>query len=111
MPDIAAVAAEPTELDIVAMRCGALLEDKDELVLASRIGARPLSGAPTVANRIGDNAVLEYRPTETLPLMSAMLLDLARLCRPRRSPQPAHPRETAASRRRKANSRERQVRT
>ena len=35
----------------------------------------------------------------------------ARLCRPRRSSQPAHPRKTAASRRRKANSRERQVRT
>ena len=49
-------------------------------------------------------------PTETLPLISAMLLDLVRLCQPRRSPQPAHPRETAASRRRKANSRERQVR-
>src|SRR5215475_11622545 len=38
---------------------------------------------PTVANRIGNNAVLEYRLTETLPFLSAMLLDLARLCRDR----------------------------
>jgi len=29
----------------------------------------------------GSTAVLEYRPTETLPLLGAMLLDLARLCR------------------------------
>ena len=35
---------------------------------------------PDCANRIGDKAVLEYRLTETLPLLSAMLLDLARLC-------------------------------
>src|SRR6516225_6641140 len=35
MPDIAAVATKLTELDVVAMRGGALLEDKDELVLAA----------------------------------------------------------------------------
>ena len=29
---------------------------------------RVAAGAATVANRIGDTAVLEYRPTETLPL-------------------------------------------
>jgi hypothetical protein len=39
-------------------------------------------GAPTGANRIGDTAVLKYCPTETLPLLSAMLLDFAGLCRP-----------------------------
>jgi len=39
-----------------------------------------------------------------------MLPRPARLCRPRRSPQPA-PQKTPASRRRKANTRERQVRT
>jgi hypothetical protein len=33
-------------------------------------------GAPTGANRIGDTAVLKYRPTETPPCISAMLLDL-----------------------------------
>src|ERR1700732_4751270 len=35
MPDIAAVAAELAELDVVAVRSAALLEDKDELVLAA----------------------------------------------------------------------------
>src|SRR6516225_5784470 len=40
-----------------------------------------------------------------------MLPRSARLCRPRRSPRPAHPRKTPASRPRNANSRERQVRT
>src|SRR4029077_9597174 len=35
MPDIAAVAAELAELDVVAVRSDALLEDKDELVLAA----------------------------------------------------------------------------
>src|SRR5215469_13572097 len=79
---------------------------------ASRCEATLEAGpTPTVASHLGDTAVLEYRPTETLPLLRPMLLDLARLCRPRRSPQPPHPRKTAASRRRKANSRERQVRT
>jgi len=39
-------------------------------------------GAPTVANRVGDTAVLEYRSTETLPLVSSMLLGFAHLCRP-----------------------------
>jgi DNA invertase Pin-like site-specific DNA recombinase len=53
----------------------------------------------------------KFRELWRTPLLRAMSLDLARLCRPRRSPQPPHPRETAASRRRKANSRERQVRT
>ena len=41
MPDIAAIAAKLTELDVVAMRCGALLEDKDELVLAAIERAHP----------------------------------------------------------------------
>jgi DNA invertase Pin-like site-specific DNA recombinase len=45
------------------------------------------------------------------PPVGQMLPRPARLCRPRRSPRPAHPRKTAASRPRKANSRERQVRT
>ena len=35
MPDIAAVAAELAELDIVSMSVAAVLEDKDELVLAA----------------------------------------------------------------------------
>ena len=35
MPHIAAVAAELAELDVVAVRCAALLEDEDELVLAA----------------------------------------------------------------------------
>jgi hypothetical protein len=34
-------------------------------------------GAPTVAKRVGDTAVLEYRSTETLPLVR---LDVGRLC-------------------------------
>jgi hypothetical protein len=42
--------------------------------------------------------------------LGPMLPRPARLCRPRRSPQPA-PQKTPASRRRKANTRERQVRT
>src|SRR5262249_54756029 len=40
--------------------------------------------------------------------IGAILLHPARLRRPRRQPSGAHPRKTAASRRRKANSRERQ---
>ena len=60
---------------------------------------------------ITGGAVLEYGPTEILPPLGPMLPRSARLSRPRRSPRPAHPRKTAASRRRKANSRERQVRT
>src|SRR6202022_4340552 len=35
MPDIAAVAAELAELDVVAVRSAALLKDQDELVLAA----------------------------------------------------------------------------
>src|SRR5262249_27383890 len=38
----------------------------------------------------GSTAVLEYRPTETLPLLGAMLLDFARLgrhCSPARPPK------------------------
>jgi hypothetical protein len=36
---------------------------------------------PTSQSASGSTAVLEYRPTETLPVLGAMLLDLARLCR------------------------------
>jgi hypothetical protein len=46
---------------------------------------------------------MEYGPTEILPPVGPMLPRPARLCRPRRSPRPAHPRKTAASRPRKAN--------
>ena len=52
------------------------------------------TSAATVANRIGSTAVLEYRTTETIPPLGAMLPSPARLCRPR-SPQTARtPAET-----------------
>src|SRR5215472_1607719 len=52
------------------------------------------TSAATVANRIGSTAVLEYRPTETIPPLGAILPSPARLCRPR-SPQTARiPAET-----------------
>ena len=43
-----------------------------------------------MANRIGDTAVLEYRPIETLAFLSAILLELARLCRPCRLASSPH---------------------
>ena len=64
-----------------------------------------------VADLITGGAVPEYGPTEILPPVGPMLPRPACLCRPRRSSRPGHPRKTAASRPRKANSRERQVRT
>src|SRR5215472_12622376 len=95
---------------------GFLLEPIPDLsfinIAESRAGQPRLATVPRLSRTASATMqVLEYRLTETLPLLSAMSLDLARLCRPRRSPQPAHPRGTAASRRTKANSRERQVRT
>src|SRR5215472_10308364 len=42
----------------------------------------------------GNTAVLEYRPTETLPLLGAMLLDFARLCRRCRPERPPKWRKT-----------------
>src|SRR5215471_14203694 len=45
----------------------------------------------------GSTAVLEYRPTETLPVLGAMLLDFARLCRRRRPARPPPWRKTWAS--------------
>jgi hypothetical protein len=53
------------------------------------------ASAVTVANRIGSAAVLEYGPTEILPLLAAMLPAPARLCRPRRPARPLTPAETA----------------
>ena len=41
MPDIAAVAAELSELDVVAMPLAAMFEDEDELVLAPIKRAHP----------------------------------------------------------------------
>src|SRR5215469_10987457 len=41
MPDIAAIATKLTELDVVAMRCGALLEDENKLVLTAIKRAHP----------------------------------------------------------------------
>ena len=38
--------------------------------------------AHQLAKRLAGIAVLEYRPTETPPLLSAMLLDFGGLCRP-----------------------------
>src|SRR6516225_300709 len=45
-------------------------------------GPTALGGGAPTASHISDTAVLKYRPTETLPLLSAMLLDFAGLCRP-----------------------------
>jgi hypothetical protein len=65
----------------------------------------------SLSHRLIGAAVLEFGPTEIFPRVGGMSPRHARLCRPRRSPRPAHPRKTAASRPRKVNSRERQVRT
>ena len=65
--------------------------------------------SPTVANRIGDTAVLKYRRTETLPLLGAMLLDLARLCRPCRRASSPHWRKIRAFPGTKAKSGERRT--
>jgi hypothetical protein len=51
------------------------------------------ANAGTVANHIGSTAVLEYGPTEIFPPVGAMSPRRARLCRPRRLPHPARPRE------------------
>ena len=60
---------------------------------------------------ITGGAVLEYGPTEILSPVSPMLPRPVCLCRPRPLVPAWTPRKTAASRPRKANSRERQVRT
>ena len=39
------------------------------------------ASAADIANRTRSTAVLEYGPTETLPLLGSMLLGFARLCR------------------------------
>jgi hypothetical protein len=64
-----------------------------------------------VADLITGGAVLEYGPTEISPPFGQMFSRPTCLCRPGRSSRPGHPGKTAASRPRKANSRERQVRT
>src|SRR5262249_43991246 len=47
-----------------------------------------------LGNSFPADGVLEYRPAEILPLGGPMLPHPARLCRPRRSPRPTHPRLT-----------------
>ena len=95
--------------------CSALLEPIPALSLyrdiAKSRAAEPrlAAGPPTVTNRIGDTAVLEYRPTETLPLLSAMLPDLARLCLPCRLASTPHRRKTRAFLGTKAKSVERRT--
>src|SRR5262249_45931691 len=54
-----------------------------------------LRPAPPISQTAsGNTAVLEYRPTETLPLLGAMLLDFARLCRRCRPERPPKWRKT-----------------
>src|SRR6516165_10399264 len=86
-------------LGTISGPCSALLEPIPALSfidIAESRAAQPALGAaaPTGANRIGDAAVLKYRPIETLPLLSAMLLDLSRLCRPYCPASSPHRRKT-----------------
>src|SRR6516225_1511120 len=69
---------------------------RSELQAAPRSLTRPhLQPVPPISQTAsGSTAVLEYRPTETLPLLGAMLLGFARLCRRSRPARPPKRRKT-----------------
>jgi hypothetical protein len=64
-----------------------------DIVTPEATGPRLRANAGTVANHIGSTAVPEYGPTEIFPPVGAMSPRHARLCRPRRLPHRARPRE------------------
>src|SRR5215470_7776751 len=72
---------------------------RSELQAPPRSLTRPhLRPVPPISQTAsGSTAVMEYRPTETLPLLGAMLLDFARLCRRCRPAWPPKWRKTWAS--------------